>query len=111
MTVTSIDANPPIFQVLTTELIPFTMEWADLVGIGQTVSSPSAVMYDNANGIQVTNAGQPSGFVNNFGYNGTQAQYIIDGSTLQAGHFYTAILTVVSNSQTFKQRIVVSVPR
>lgn len=103
---TSIDLNPPTFQILTTEIIPFTVEWQDLVGIGNTVSVPSGVMYDNSNGIQVSN-----GFQNNFGVNGTQTQFIMDGTKLQTGHWYTAILTVTSNGQIYKGRVVVSVPR
>ena len=103
---TQVDLNPPTFQVLTTEIIPFTVEWQDLVGIGNTVSVPFGILYDNTNGIAAT-----GGFVGNFGANGTQAQYILDGSKLQLGHTYTGIVSVVSNGQTFKNRIIVSVPR
>jgi len=106
MTVTSIDLNPSTFQVLTTEVIPFTVEWQDLVGIGNNVSVASGNVYDNSNGAEAI-----GGFQNNFGVNGTQSQYIIDGTKLQAGHFYTAILTVTSNGQIYKGRVVVSVPR
>jgi hypothetical protein len=106
MTVSSIDANPSTFQVLSNETIPFTLEWADLIGQGNAVSTPNAVMYDNSNGIQTPNA-----FVNNYGANGTQAQYIIDGTKLQPEHTYTAICTVNVGTQVFKQRIIVTVPR
>jgi hypothetical protein len=106
MTVTSIDANPPVFQVLTSETIPFTMEWVDLIGVGSTVTTPSAIMYDDSNGIQM-----PNGFQNNYGANGTQAQYIIDGTKLQAGHVYSAVLSVNVGTQVYKQRISVVVPR
>jgi hypothetical protein len=106
MTVSSIDANPATFQVLSNENIPFTFEWVDLIGKGATVSTPSAVMYDDSNGIQVPNA-----FVNNYGANGTQAQYTIDGTKLQPEHVYTAILTVNVGTQIYKQRISVTVPR
>lgn len=103
---TSIDLNPSTFQILTNEIIPFTVEWQDLVGIGNNLTFAVANIYDNSNGAEAL-----AGFQNNFGVNGTQAQYIIDGTTLQAGHFYTAILTVISNGQTYKGRVIVSVPR
>lgn len=103
---TSIDLNPPTFQILTSEIIPFTVEWQDLIGIGNTVTLPSGVMYDNSNGVLATD-----GFQNNFGVNGTQTQFIMDGTKLQPGHFYTAILTVTSNGQIYKSRVTVSVPR
>lgn len=103
---TSIDLAPPTFQILTTEILPFTVEWVDLVGIGNTLSVPFGKIYDNSNGIESV-----LGFQNNFGVNGTQAQYIIDGTKLQAGHVYTAILTVTSNNQIYKGRVIVSVPR
>lgn len=106
MTVTSIDINPPSLQVLITEVFPFTVEWADLIGNGTTVTAPSAVMYDNSNGVAITGA-----FQNNYGANGTQAQYIIQGSVLQPGHTYTAILTVTVGTQIYKQRLLVIVPR
>lgn len=106
MSVTSIDLNPPTLQVLTSEVFPFTVEWVDLIGIGNVVSAPNAALYDNSNAIQSLN-----GFQNNFGINGSQSQYIIDGTMLQAGHEYTAILTVVSSGQTYKSRLIVSVPR
>jgi hypothetical protein len=100
MTVTSIDLNPAVFTVLSSETLPFTVEWVDLIGVGSTVTTPSAKIYDDANGIQVTN-----GFVNNYGANGTQAQYIIDGTKLQPEHTYTAIVQVNVGSQIFKQRV------
>lgn len=104
--VTSIDLNPATFQILSTEIIPFTVEWVDLVGVGNNVSVPYANIYDNSNGVERLN-----GFQNNFGVNGTQAQFIMDGTKLQAGHTYTAILTVTSNGQIYKGRVIVSVPR
>jgi hypothetical protein len=103
---TSIDTSPPDFQILTTETLPITVEWVDLIGIGSIVTTPSAVMYDNSNGIAI-----PTGFVNNYGANGTQAQYILDGTQLQAGHTYTAILTVNASAQIYKSRLQVNVPR
>lgn len=106
MSPTSIDLNPSSFQVLTSEVFPFTVEWADLVGIGNAVSTPSAIMKDDSNGVATAN-----GFVNNFGVNGTQAQYIVDGTKLQPGHTYTAILTVISQAQTYRARVQVVVPR
>lgn len=106
MAVTSIDLAPPTFQILTTEVIPFTVEWVDLVGVGNNLSVPFGNMYDNSNGIEALN-----GFQNNFGVNGTQAQFIVDGTKLQAGHTYTAILTVTSSGQIYKGRVIVSVPR
>jgi hypothetical protein len=104
--VTSIDLNPPTLQVLTTETFPFTVEWQDLVGIGNNVSIPFANIYDNSNGIETI-----GGFQNNFGANSTQSQYIIDGTKLQAGHTYTAILTVTSNTQIYKARLIIGVPQ
>ena len=106
MSNTSVDANPPTLQVLTTELFPFTFEWVDLIGIGSTVSTPSAHMYDNSNGIETPNA-----FNNNYGANGTQAQYIIQGSYLQAGHDYTAVLIAYVGTQIYKNKVKVTVPR
>lgn len=70
------------------------------------MSVPSGNMYDNSNGIETLN-----GFQNNFGVNGTQSQVILDGTRLQSGHSYTAILTVTSNNQIYKARLLVSVPR
>lgn len=106
MPITSIDLNPPTFQILTTEVLPITVEWQDLIGIGLTVTTPSAVLYDNSNGILM-----PNGFVNNFGANGTQSQYIIQGINLQAGHTYTGIFTVHVGSQTYKGRLIITVRR
>jgi hypothetical protein len=63
-------------------------------------------MYDDANGILMPNA-----FVNNYGANGTQGQYIIDGTKLQPQHNYTAILVAYVGTQIYKQRIFVNVPR
>lgn len=103
---TTIDLNQPKIQVLTTEYFPFTVEWADLVGNGNNVSLPSAVLYDNSNGTLISN-----GFDNNFGANGTQAQYIVLGTNLLPKHTYTAILTVTSMGQIFKGRLKVEVPR
>src|SRR5260221_9141960 len=105
ISVTNVDANPPTVQVLSTEIFPFTMEWVDLIGRGSVVSFPSATMYDQSNGIPV-----PNGFQNNYGANGTQTQYIVDGTKLQIGHVYTAILFVVVGAFTFGQRIIVNVP-
>jgi len=104
--ITSIDLNPPTLQVLSTEIFPFTVEWQDLVGIGKNVSLSSGNLYDNSNGIETLN-----GFQNNYGVNGTQSQYIIDGTVLQVGHAYTAILTVTSDGQIYKSRLIVSLPR
>lgn len=103
--VTSVDMNPPALQVLSTELFPFTTEWVDLIGKGNAVSTPVAYMYDQSNGILI-----PLGFQNNYGANGTQAQYIIDGTKLQKGHQYTAILFVNVGTQTYGQRLIVAVP-
>jgi len=103
--ITNVDANPSIIQVLSNEVFPFTLEWVDLIGKGSVVSTPSAVMYDQSNGIAI-----PNGFQNNYGANGTQAQYIIDGTKLQVGHQYTAVLFVVVGAFTYGQRIIVQVP-
>lgn len=103
---TQVDLNPFVFEVLTSEQIPFTVEWVDLIGVGNTVSAPSATMYDDANGVAI-----PNGFQNNFGANGSQAQYIIQGQYMLKGHTYTAILSVVVGSQIYMQRLSVVVPR
>lgn len=103
--ITNVDANPPTIQVLSTEVYPFTLEWVDLIGKGSVVTTPSATMYDQSNGIAVLN-----GFQNNYGANGTQAQYVIDGTKLQIGHVYTAILFAVVGAFTYGQRIIVNVP-
>ena|SRR5258706_971026 len=103
---TSIDTYPSMFQILTPETLPITVEWVDLIGVGSTVSTPSAVIYDNSNGILV-----PNGFVNNYGANGTQAQYILDGTKLQRGHTYTAIFAATVGTQVYKQRTLITVPR
>lgn len=102
----SIDFNPFEIQILTTETVPLTVEWADLVGKGNNINTPFGVLYDNANGILI-----PNGFLNDFGANGTQAQYILLGANLQAGHEYSAILSCISLGQTFKGRMKVEVPQ
>ena len=102
---TSVDLDPPTLKILSTELFPFTVEWVDLIGRGNTVSAPIGHIYDNSNGVEAVN-----GFQNNFGANGTQAQYILDGTKLQVGHTYTAIIFVNVGSQIFGQRLTVSVP-
>lgn len=106
MSETSIDLNPPTFQILTSETLPITVEWQDLVGKGVTVTAPNGVMIDQSNNIQVPNA-----FLNSFGANGTQAQYVFQGSVLQPGHIYWAILSVNVGTQIFKGRLKVTVPR
>lgn len=103
--ITNVDANPPTIQVLSNETFPFTLDWVDLIGKGSVVTAPSASMYDQSNGILIAN-----GFQNNFGANGTQAQYVIDGTKLQVGHVYTAIVFVVVGAYTYGQRLIVSVP-
>ena len=103
--ISSVDLNPPTIEVLSTEQFPFTVEWADLIGKSSTGSAPVAYMYDNSNGINI-----PTGFTNNFGVNGTQAQYVIDGTKLMIGHDYTAILFISVSSQVFAQRVIVRVP-
>lgn len=104
--VTQIDLNPPTLEILTPELLPITVEWADLIGKTSTVTAPNGVIYDDSNGIPV-----PNGFLNSYGANGTQAQYIFQGQFLQKGHTYTAILSVNVGSQVYKQRLSVKVPR
>ena len=78
----------------------------DLIGLGNTVSTPVAYMYDVSNGILIPNA-----FGNNYGANGTQAQYVIQGAYLQPGHNYTAVLQVNVGTQVYRNRLLVSVPR
>lgn len=102
--ITSIDLSPPQFNILITETLPVTVEWVDLIGRGNTVSAPSGVMYDQANGMVVPNA-----FLNSYGANGTQAQYIFQGPYLQRGHKYWAILSVNVGTQTYRQRLDVRV--
>lgn len=104
MTITSVDLSPSQFNLLTTETLPCTVEWEDLVGKGVTVSAPSGILYDQSNGVVIPNA-----FLNSYGANGTQAQYIFQGPYLQRGHRYWAILSVNVGTQTYKQRLEVRV--
>ena len=105
MSVTSIDLFPNTFEILTSETLPITIEWVDLIG-NNAISTPSAVMIDQSNSIVI-----PEGFQNNYGANGTQSQYIFQGPFLQAGHKYIAIFSVMVGTQTFKARLFVNVPR
>lgn len=104
--VTQVDLNPYILEILTTESVPFTVEWMDLIGVGNTVSTPVGYLYDNSNGVLILN-----GFSNNYGVNATQTQYIIQGQYLQKNHKYTAILFVNVGTQAYAQRLQISTPR
>jgi hypothetical protein len=104
MALTGIDLNPPQFNILSAETLPITVEWQDLVGRGTIVSAPFGVLYDQSNGAVIPNA-----FLNNYGANGSQAQYIFQGPYLQRGHKYWAILSVSVGSQVYKQRLEVLV--
>lgn len=104
--ITQVDMNPFVFEVLTTEQIPITVEWVDLIGVGNTVASPTGTIYDDSSGAAIPNA-----FSSQFGAYQSQAQYIIQGQYLLKGHTYTAILGVTVGTQIFKQRLSIVVPR
>lgn len=103
----STSVYPDVLTVQTTETFPFTLEWADLLN-GVTITAPNGLLIDNGNHVYI-----PNGIAYEVGINGTQTQYVINGSTLRSGHVYTAICTVgVSNSNNIlAQTVTVKVPR
>lgn len=102
-----IDLNPSKIVVLTSETIPFTVEWADVLGGGEAITSPTGTLYDTANGIVVVN-----GFSSSVGVNGTQTQFVLNGQYLQVNHDYQAVLSVQisPDNKVFSQLLTVTVP-
>jgi hypothetical protein len=80
---------PPSRRQLTTDIIPWAVDFTEQLQTGQTVTSPSTKMIDQGTGATITLSDAPS-------VAGNIVSQVVRGSELTAGHRYWLIFNYVA---------------